>query len=252
VAVCVNALALVAREEGDLPAARSLFEESLAGWRELGERTNLARGLSNLAKVAKLEGKYDEALNLYGECVALFRELGDETGLAWTLNSQGDLAREQGETLVARALYEQSLGIFRKLGNRWGLASTLADLGNLAMEERDYATMRTLYRESLEIFRKLDHKTGVARLLESFAVSAAKQTHAERALRLAGAAAALRQNIGASLTPSEQSKLNADLEEARQKLDNNAGTTAWLGGWTLPPEEAIREALEGGGALPFA
>jgi len=248
VAVCLNALAVHARIRGDLPAARSLFGESLSEWRELGERTNVARGLSNLATVAKLEGNYDEALNLYAECVALFRDLGDETGLAWTLNAQGDVAREQGESYVARALCEQSLEIFRKLGNRWGVASALADLGNLAMGERDYSTMRTLYRESLEMFQKLEHKTGVARLLESFALSAAMQGHAEGALRLAGAAAALRQNIGASLTPAEQGRLNASLEEARQTLDNAAGTRAWLEGWTLPVEEAIREALLTGAA----
>lgn len=244
VAVSLNALALIAREGGDMPAARSLSEESLAQWRELGDQRTIARGLSNLANIAKLEGDYNQALDLYAECVAVFRDLGDEAGLAWTLNYQGDVARDQGELYVARALNEQSLDIFRKLGNRWGVASALADLGNLAMEERDYSAMRALYRESLEIFQELDHKRGIARLLENFAMSAAAQDLAERALRLAGAAAALRQNIGVPLTPAEQVKLKASLDSARQTLSNAAGGRAWLEGWGLPVEEAIEEALK--------
>jgi predicted ATPase len=244
VAVSLNALAVTRRESGDIRGARSLFEQSLAQWRELGDQTTVARGLSNLANVAKMEGDYDQALDLYAECVAIFRDLGDETGLAWTLNYQGDVARDQGEHYVARALNEQSLEIFRKLDNRWGVASALADLGNLAMEERDYSTMRDLYRESLGIFQELDHKRGIARLLESFAYSAAAQENAERALRLAGAAAALRQNIGAPLTPAEQVRLKASLDSARQVLSNAAGGRAWLEGWGLPVEEAIREALK--------
>jgi hypothetical protein len=101
-------------------------------------------------------------------------------------------------------------GNFRELGDRWGIAGTLADLGTLAREEGDYPTACCLYRESIKLFQELDHKRGIARLLECFACSAAKvQLEAGRSLRLAGAAAALRQNIGAPLTPAEQAKLES-------------------------------------------
>jgi hypothetical protein len=69
------------------------------------------------------------------------------------------------------------------------------------------------------------------------------QSQAERALRLAGAAAALRQNIGAPLTSAEQSKLEAILEPARQALLNTASATAWLEGWNLPLERATEEVI---------
>jgi predicted ATPase len=244
VAVSLNALALIARESGDMRSARSLSEQTLAQWRELGDQNTVARALSNLANVAKLEGDHKQALDLYAECVAVFRDLGDETGLAWTLNYQGDVARDQGELYVARALNEQSLAIFRKLKNGWGVASALADLGNLAMEERDDSAMRAFYRESIAIFQELDHKRGIARLLESFALAAAAQHHPERALRLAGAAAGLRQNIGIPLTPSEQVKLKASLDAARQIVSNAAGNQAWLEGYGLTVDDAIAEALK--------
>jgi len=95
----------------------------------------------------------------------------------------------------------------------------------------------------MKIFLDLGHKRGVARLLECFACSAAAQREAERSLRLAGAAAALRQNIGTPLTPAEQAKLEAGLHPARQALPNTIGVTAWLEGWAWPIEKAIKEVL---------
>ena len=242
-AVSLNALAVKARDHGDLAGARSLFEESLALWRESGDQKAVARSVSNLANVLKLQGDYAGSRALYAECLSIFRGLEDHAGVAWSMNYQGDVARDQGDLEAARALYEQGLAIFRELGDRWGIAGTLADLGSLAREQGNYPAARSLYQESIRIFQELDHKRGIARLLECFAGSAAAQLEAERSLRLAGAAAALRQNIGAPLTPTEQAKLEASLHPARRALTNTADVTAWLEGWALPIDKAIEEVL---------
>ena len=242
-AVSLNALAVITRDRGDVMAARSLFEENLTLWRELGDRKAEARSLSNLASVVKLQGDYARARSLYAEALAIFQALGDPIGVAWSTNYQGDVARDQGDSAAARTLYGQSLAMFRELGDPWGIAGTLADLGNLAREEKDYAAANSQYRESIKFFQELAHKRGIARLLECFACSAAAQLEAERSLRLAGTAAALRQNIGAPLTPAEQAKLEASLDSARQSLSNTAGTTAWLEGWALPVEKVVEEVL---------
>jgi predicted ATPase len=243
VAVSLNALAVFARDRGDVATANALFEESLVLWRELGDQKAIARALSNLANVVKLQGDHARARSLYAECLSIFQGLDDRTGVAWSMNYQGDVARDQGDSAGAQKLYEQGLAMFRELDDRWGIAGTLADLGTLAREQRNYPAAHSLHRESIRIFQELDHKRGVARLLECFACSAAVQLEAERSLRLAGAAAALRQNVGAPLTPAEQSKLEAILESPRQALTNTVGVTAWLEGWALPAEKAIEEAL---------
>jgi tetratricopeptide (TPR) repeat protein len=250
IAVSLNALAVFARDRGDVATAQMLFEASLGLWRELGDQKAVARALSNLANVLKLQGDYDRARALYAECLAIFQRLGDRTGVAWSLNYQGDVARDQGDSAAAQTLYEQGLVMFRELGDRWGIAGTLADLGSLAREQRNYPRGHSLYQESIKIFQELEHKRGIARLLECFACSAAAQLHAERSLRLAGAAAALRQNIGAPLTPAEQAKLEASLHLARQALSNTVGVAAWLEGWTLPVEKVVEEVLMPDAASP--
>src|ERR1700694_1499280 len=250
IAVSLNALAVFARDRGDVATAHILFEASLGLWRELGDQKAVARALSNLANVVKLQGDYARARSLYAECLSIFQGLGDRTGVAWSLNYQGDVACGQGGSEAARTLYEQGLAIFRELGDRWGIAGTLADLGSLAREEKDYPTARFLHRESIRLFQELDHKRGIARLLECFACSAAAQLEAERSLRLAGAAAALRQNICAPLPPAEQTKLGAAPESPRQALTNTAGATAWLEGWAMPAEKAVEDVLMPESASP--
>ncbi len=244
IAVSLNALAVNARNRGDLAASRALFEESLVLWKELHDAVAVARGLSNLATVVKRQADYSHARSLYEECLAIFRVLGDSTGVAWALNHEGDVAHDQGDSAAAHSLYEQSLLSFRELGDRWGIARSLADLGDLALEQGDYRAADSLYRESIALFRELEHKRGVARLLESFACSAAAQSQPERSLRLAGAAAALRQSIGAPLTPAEQAKLEKSLDPARREVTTTIGRTAWLEGWVMPVEKAIEEVLK--------
>jgi len=243
VAVSLNALAVIACDRGDVAYARALFEEGLVLWRELGDQKAVARALSNLANVLKVQGDHDRARALHVECLSIFQELGDRTGVAWSLNYQGDVARDHGDTATARKLYEQSLGIFRELSDRWGTAGTLADLGSLAREQGNYSAAHSLHAESMKLFQELDHKRGIARLLECSACSAAAQREAERSLRLAGAAAALREKIGAPLTRTEQAKLEASLQGARQALADSVATKAWLEGWALPVEKAIEEVL---------
>ncbi len=250
VAVSLNALAVFARDRGDVAVAQVLFEAALGLWRELGDQKAIARALSNLANVVKLQGDYARARALYSECLAIFQGLGDRTGVAWSMNYQGDVARDQGDTAAAQTLYEQGLAIFRESGDRWGIAGTLADLGSLAREQRNYSAAHSLYGESIRIFQELAHKRGIARLLECFACSAAAQLDAERSLRLAGSAAALRQNIGAPLTPAEQVKLEGSLHLARQALTHAAGAAAWLEGWDMPVDRAIEVVLMPNAASP--
>ncbi len=246
VAVCLNALGVNAKDRGDLAAAQSFFEESLTGWREVGDQKAIARALSNLANVVKSQRDFDRARLLHDECLSIFRSLGDRTGAAWSIIYQGDVAREQGDYDAARTFYEEGLASFRQLADKWGIAATLADLGNLTMEEGDYPASSDRFRESIKIFQEIDHKRGIARLLECFACSLAGQGYAGQALQLAGTAAALRQNIGAPLTPAEQKKLQVVLESSRKRLSNAAGASSWLEGWDMPLETAIAKVLAPG------
>jgi len=245
VAVALNALAVNARDRGEMDTASILFERCVAIWRDLGDSADIARALSNLANLTKLRGEYERASLLYDECLTMFRKAGDSAGVAWTLNYQGDVARERADLIAARAFCEQSLAAFRQLRDGWGIASALSDLAGLSCDQGNDAEARRLYGESIKMFRELGHQRGIARALECLAVSAAAQSNAEQSLHLAGAAAALRQRLGAPLGMAEQPRLEKALEFARRRLGSAASLTAWMQGWAMPVELAVREALDG-------
>ena len=243
VAVALNALAVNARDRGELAAAAQLFEQCLGIWKDLGDPTGMARALSNLASVMKTQCQYERAFSLYDECLSMFRQAGDSTGAAWTLNYLGDVAREKADLEAARSYCEQSLSEFRRLNDNWGIASSLCDLASLSSDQGNNAEARRLYGEGIRLFRELGYKRGIARALECLAVNASAQSNGEQSLRLAGAAAALRQQLGVPLLPGEQRRLEKALEFARRSLGSAGGLTAWMEGWAMPVEQALREVL---------
>jgi hypothetical protein len=83
----------------------------------------------------------------------------------------------------------------------------------------------------------------MAASLENCAILAVAEGQGERALRLAGAAAALRERIGVPPTPYEGRRLAQSLEQVRQIVSADGRTRAWEEGTGMAIEEAIREAI---------
>jgi tetratricopeptide (TPR) repeat protein len=210
----------------------------------LSDRLAIARCLHNLANVVKVRGDYPRARWALREAADIFEQLGDRTGAAWSINQQGDVARAQDDMAAARTLYQRALSAFREAGDPWGSARSLTDLAYIDCEQRDYLAARTGFREALEIFAGLGHRRGAARALEGSACLALAQGHAERALKLAAAAAHLRQLISAPLHQAEQSKLDQTLLPAWKSLTDADGKRAWTEGSAMSLEEAIKDSLE--------
>jgi predicted ATPase/DNA-binding winged helix-turn-helix (wHTH) protein len=244
IAASLNALAISARDRGDYPAAQSNFERSLACWRMLSDRLAIARCLHNLANVVKVRGDYPRARWALREATDIFEELGDRSGAAWSANQLGDIAREQGDLPAAQGLYQRALSAFREAGDPWGSARSLTDLAYIDWEQGNHLAAHAAYREALEIFAGLGHRRGMARALEGSAGLALAQGHAERALKVAAAAANLRQLISAPLHQAEQFKLDQTLLPAWESLGEAEGKRAWAEGFAMSLEQAIQYSLE--------
>jgi predicted ATPase/DNA-binding winged helix-turn-helix (wHTH) protein len=243
IAASLNALAVSARDRGDYASAQSNFERSLACWRLLSDRSAIARCLHNLANVVRFRGDYPRALWALREATDIFEELGDRSGAAWSINQQGDIARAQRDTAGARELYQRALSAFRETGDPWGAARSLTDLSYIDCRQGDYLAAQAACREALEIFAGLGHRRGMARALEGSACLAIAQSHSGRALKLAAAAAHLRQLIGAPLPQREQTRLDRTLRRAWKALSEADGKRAWQEGSEMSLEAVIQYSL---------
>jgi predicted ATPase/class 3 adenylate cyclase len=242
-AKALHAAGTLAAQQGDNGAARSYLEASIAARRVVGARSDLANSLSNLGIVTRSEGDYATARALYAESLAIHRELGNKSGIAHTLANLGLLARFQGDGAAARPLLEESLAIRRELGDPWAIANALNNLAEVALDEGDHASARALLEQSLRINQELGDRRAIAFLLEDFGALAAAQGQAGRALRLVGAAAALRASVGSPLSALEQAKLERALRPTDQALDEPARDALLAEGRATPIEAAVAYAL---------
>jgi predicted ATPase/DNA-binding CsgD family transcriptional regulator len=226
----------MALEQDDIPSARAHCEEALGLARASGDTVLLAEILAQLGHAARQQGEFAIAQAHYDESLALRQAIGDPLDIAWALRNVAHVARLRGEHARACALYEQSLSVGGPRAPRSEVAGTLAYLGNALLRQGDIDQAERRFAESLVICREIGHRRRLAYALEGLAGVAAARGTWERALRLAGAATALREAIGLAA-------LELRITPARQGLGPARAAECWAAGRALPLEEVAAEAL---------
>jgi predicted ATPase/class 3 adenylate cyclase len=241
----LNTAGALAQEQGRYDDAEQLYEESLALWRELGNRAGIANVLNNIGLVGLYQESYARAQAFFHENLELRQELEDKHGIALALTNLGVVAFYQGEYAQAWTLQEQSLALFQEMGNKRGIAAAFTDLGRIALYQGNLEQAFMLLRESLALLKELGDKEGIAECLEGFASAVGTKGEVARALRLFGAAEALREAIGAPLSPGERVHYEKHLARVRASCTEADFTRARAAGRALTLEQAIEEALKG-------
>ena len=116
-------------------------------------------------------------------------------------------------------------------------------LGLAAFRQGDHAAAWALYEESLRIFQELGDRFTISTVLAGLAGLAVAQAQPERALRLAGAATALGETLGAPLLPGFPTMFERAVELARRVVSAAAGEATWEAGRAMAQEQAIAYAL---------
>ena len=182
--------------------------------------------------------------SLLAESLGIFQELDDKDGCATVLIHLGTRARLlDRDYAAAQALFEECLVLCRELGDEACVTFSTGHLAYLAIDRGDPARARSLVEENQPRNRKLGFPDGWdPSLLDSAARFAAAHGQPERALRLAGAAAAQRE--ARSIPPFLQATLERALEPARRAVGEAAQARAWAEGHAMTPEHALAYALE--------
>jgi len=249
-AECLNFLGLLARERSDFVAAQGLFERSLALQRDVGDRHEIASLLTRLGENALYQGDEGVARPLLERGLALYQELGDDLGPGWALRGLGQVAWATGDPAEACRLFEAALARHRAAGyGSDAVARTLHDLGGLALDAGDLATARARCTESLLLAEEAGSRATILLCLGDFAALAGARGEPARALRLAGAAAALRTVVDVALSPLERATAERAEQAARQAL-GDAAAAAFAEGRAMPLEHAIADARSAGPDAP--
>jgi predicted ATPase len=239
IAWALHGLAYVTMYQGESVHAQALAQELLALSREIGDQDFISRAYRLLGQLALRHGDEATAHELFEESLAISKEIGNKPSTAYSHSLLGQLALQRGDETTAHELFEESLVIHRAVGDRHGAAKSLSYLARTAALRGDNAAARALYEESLMLTMELGNKLIVASCLEGLAGVILAQGESAWATRLWGAAAALREAIGAPLPPVERADYERSVASARVQLGEKAFAVAWAEGRTMTPEQAF-------------
>jgi non-specific serine/threonine protein kinase len=239
-----------------------------------------ARGLYWLTRLAFWQGAYAAAAELGESALAAYRELGDDLWAAWTLNALGSIHVYAGDTdrgaavldealattadvelrvdtltavgelrLVlgdvggARVALEQAVSEASALSGRWAVALALLFLAIADYFDRDHPSARERLDEALEIFHELGNRGLLSGALYVAGGLALAEGAPVRALRLCGAAGAMRDTIRAPLAPGWQDVARSVvIEPATAMVGAERAEAALAEGARMPVDQAVEEA----------
>jgi tetratricopeptide (TPR) repeat protein len=240
----LQALGDLAFRQGDRSEAGEALGSALALTLETGDQLGTAMVERCLGRLAIDEGRHAEARPLLERSLAVERELGRESGLTWTLTYLGWLALFDGDHARADALLSEGLARSRERRDLEGVGRHLLSLGHLALDRREPAVAAGRLAESLRIFAELDYKSGVAYVLEAMAQVAAMRGRSAPALRLAGAAAALRESTGATHAAEFRARHERRMADARAAVDDREAAATLVAGRAAVLDDIVAEAAE--------
>ena len=232
----------LARDYTGSEAAQSLLRDSLAISREVGDEEGEADALQRLAGVLQGTGAFDSAADLFAESLSIYERLNDSFGIARLHFHHGLLARFRGDTSNARRWLEQSETELRALGTEFFLAQALNQLGHLALERGDLQAAQARLEEALSTNARLKSNFGCAISLDGLSALASLRRRHERALRLAGAAEAVRTAVGMTMSPNYHQPLERWRAPSRKSL-GVAAAVAYEEGRRLGLQDAIAYGL---------
>lgn len=236
-------LGVTAHTRGALPRAREFFTTSLNAHRALGNPWGAAMPLYALGVIAQGDGDVATAKKSFDESYALFGAIDSHLGLGLNANNLGLLAIETGDFARAAEWLNECLQHFEKMGDHSGIARAWRGQARLATRQGELPRAYELAHQSLSVCAPLGDQVGLAEALEMCAEVAAAQEAFTRATLYAGAAARLRDELGAPLFPADAARSETMLRDARQKLGDAEFERAWTGGQTIGLDEIVKTAL---------
>jgi predicted ATPase/DNA-binding CsgD family transcriptional regulator len=238
----LNELGIVALFRREFALARALAEEGLSISQTTGQRAMEGLSCFVIAEAAYLLGD-PAAVALAERALGILTDVEFPSVASIALRTLGAIHFVRGDFPTARALFERGLAAHPPDVVELNQLSILVHLGWVATEEGDLPRAKSWLIQALRLAQQNFGRARLVVPLEGLAQVAAASGQPSSALRLAGAAAALRETHAVRPTPTEHAQLERWLTRARANLGQMAVHSAWATGRQLTPEKAVAEAL---------
>jgi non-specific serine/threonine protein kinase len=239
----LRGLGLLVQSQGEHRQARALLEEAVLLFREQGLTMDVGWTLRNLGILAHIGGDDARANALFAQSLPLLRELGDQTGTGRVLGSLGILARIRGDYRQARALLEESRRLLETAADKRGLSLALGALGSLARLQGEWGEARGFIERNLALGHEMGDRSCIAHSLAMAGIVALAHGALARGVQLIAAATSAHPLVRTALETDERADLDAALAAAEAILGDEAFAAHWARGLAMTVDEARVEAL---------
>jgi non-specific serine/threonine protein kinase len=226
-------IVLTAQTADEYRRGKALLEEAIAVNRQAGTLWWAAWNMQHLGASAREHAELEFAARTLEEGEAILTRLGESHAHSHLIAFLGAVLFERGERERGQQLIEQSLAESRAISCEDGAAVALYLLAGLTRVRGDavLATRRAI--EGLVLQHRQSNDALGARLAASVELLgglACEQGQPERAARLFGAAATVRNNSGVPMPPILRAGYDRDLVATRGQLGARRFDGAWAEG----------------------
>jgi tetratricopeptide (TPR) repeat protein len=235
---------------GDAEAAARHWAEAERIGREHGDAEVLAKGRSGMGLAALTDGDLDAAEERFREALVLCDDAGPAAGrwmatLVHVWLGTVLLVRSKPEEAVTSI--ERGLDIARSHGDRLSTYVGLYNLAQARIALGDYEQARRHVEDGILLSEEVRDLANLAYLLETLAVVESHAGRPERVAELIGAAAGLREVVGANVYAyylPDESLGAAAADSARRALGDDAYEDAVDAGRALDLDGVVGLALD--------
>jgi non-specific serine/threonine protein kinase len=236
------ALAHMSYFRGDFESTSRQFAESLSLGRQIEDAWAVAFSLFGQALVTMEMGRPDETLELSTEAYAVAKRADLVSLVGVILDIRTWSAYLIGDRTHLESWLDEALTALRRTTDTWARGMGLNDLAVLRLVLGQHEQAVQLSREALVVWQELRERHGAAWTFENLASAAAEDGQNERAARLWGASAALRESMGARLPPTYQDFRDRHSKGVRESLGEIAFDKATVEGRAMSLTQAIQYA----------
>jgi predicted ATPase/transcriptional regulator with XRE-family HTH domain len=236
------AASALAFPQGDHRRMAELAAEGIVLARQSEDPMDLRNLLTIEGHVAMCQGRYTDALEPFLKCIGICRPLGVSWQLATSHLNLGTALLHVGRTDEADATLLEGLRLYRELGDDIFAARATNIRAQASLVGHDFDAANGLARDALSVAAEQEERQGIAEGLETLAAVAAAGAEPDRAARLSGAAAAIRETI-ASQPTFEVAITGGFLESVQSSVTEKRWHESWEAGRALSVEAAVAYAL---------
>jgi predicted ATPase/class 3 adenylate cyclase len=240
----IRYLGLSYQERGDLEEAIRLHSRSLETFREVGDVWNIRRSQALLAEAMHTIGELSSSRDLYEQSLRGPSDVRFKVVIAHALKGLGKVSLANGQLDEASDHLCEALSELQAIGDVAGAAETRGHLAMVELGRGDWATAEEGLIESLCTFREMNDQGGVAWSLERLAAVAAARSSFEKAARLLGAGAGIRERTGSRRARVDQPDFDRLMAATREQLGDEAAAAETQMGAELDFEAAVTLGTE--------